>query len=132
VFITVILYFQLSYDWLHFGYSHKRRRRSGYPKCPDFEKTKRLEETWNRIKFWRRTAEIYECQNDCPVLQIDWFERHLMDIGVKEETYEYYRAKQNKKNEECLDEEKWSRMKEIEKKDQPNPRDSDDEVLDIE
>jgi hypothetical protein len=39
-----------------------------------------------------------------------------MDIGVKEETYEYYRAKQNKKNEECLDEEKWSRMKEIEKK----------------
>ncbi len=87
------------YDWLHFGYSHKRRRRAGYPECPDTEKTKRLEEAWNRIKFWQKTPDVYECQNDDPVLQIDWYERHLMDIGYMEETYEYYRAKQKKKSE---------------------------------
>jgi hypothetical protein len=46
--------FILSYDWLHFGYSHKRRRRAGYPECPDTEKTKRLEAAWNRIKFWQK------------------------------------------------------------------------------
>jgi hypothetical protein len=32
--------FPISYDWLLFGYSHKRRRRAGYPECPDTEKTK--------------------------------------------------------------------------------------------
>jgi hypothetical protein len=89
-----------------------------------------LEETWNRIKFWRKDPEIYECQNDDPVLQIDWYERHLMDIGVKEETYEYYRAKQNKKNEEFLDEEDWIEMKEREKK-QPREFDSEDSEISV-
>jgi hypothetical protein len=91
--------FVLSYDWFHFGYSHKRRRRAGYPGCPNTEKTKRLEAAWNRIKFWRKTPDVYECQNDDPVLQIDWYERHLMDIEYMEETYEYYRAKKIKSNE---------------------------------
>jgi hypothetical protein len=38
-----------------------------------------------------------------------------MDIGYMEETYEYYRAKQTKKNEEPLSEYQWARMKEEEK-----------------
>jgi hypothetical protein len=92
-------WFRSFYDWFHFGYSHKRRRRAGYPKCPDFEKTKRLEKAYNRIVFWKKAADIYECQNDNPILKIDWYERHLMDIGVKEETYEYYRAKKIISNE---------------------------------
>jgi hypothetical protein len=107
---------QSIYDWLHFGYSHKRRRRAGYPECPDFEKTKRLEAAWNRIKFWKETSDFYESQNDDPVLKIDWYERHLMDIGYMEETYEYYRAKKMKKNEEFLDEYDWIEMKNKEKK----------------
>jgi hypothetical protein len=52
----------------------------------------------------KKTPETYECQNDDPVLKIDWYERHLMDIGYMEETYEYYCAKKNKKNEEPLSE----------------------------
>jgi hypothetical protein len=38
-----------------------------------------------------------------------------MDIGYIEETYEYYRAKQTKKNEEVLDIYDWARMKRREK-----------------
>ncbi len=53
-----------------------------------------------------------------------------MDIGVKEETYEYYRAKQNKKNEEFLDEEDWIEMKEREKK-QPREFDSEDSEISV-
>jgi hypothetical protein len=118
-------WFRSFYDWLHFGYSHKRRRRAGYPKCPDTEKTKRLEAAWNRIKFWKKTPDTYECQNDDPVLQIDWYERHLMDIGDMEETYEYYYAKQTKKNEEPLSEYQWAWMKRREKN---QPREIDSET----
>jgi hypothetical protein len=89
-----------------------------------------LEETWNRIKFWRKDPQIYECQNDDPVLQIDWYERHLMDIGVKEETYEYYRAKQKKKNEEFLKEFQWRRMKEVEKN-QPRKVEVEDSEISV-
>jgi hypothetical protein len=35
-----------------------------------------------------------------------------MDIGYKEETYEYYRAKELKKKEEPLSKESWLEMKE--------------------
>jgi hypothetical protein len=96
------------YDWLHFGYSHKRRRRDGYP---DTGKTKRLEAAWNRIKFWKKKTKIYESQNDDPVLQIDWYERHLMDIGYQEETFEYFRAKKNRDDEESLEIFEWKKMK---------------------
>jgi hypothetical protein len=34
-----------------------------------------------------------------------------MDIGVMEETYEYYRAKKMKKNEEFLDNVDWQKIK---------------------
>ncbi len=48
--------------------------------------------------FWKKFPDVYLSMNDDPVLQIDWYDRHLMDIGVMEETYEYYRAKKIKRN----------------------------------
>jgi hypothetical protein len=50
-----------------------------------------------------------------PMLKINSYDRWLMDSGDDEETYEYYRAKQIKKNEELLNKEDWTRMKEEEK-----------------
>ncbi len=50
-----------------------------------------------------------------PMLKINPYDRLRMDHGNDEETYEYYRAKQIKKNEEFLNEEDWTRMKEEEK-----------------
>jgi hypothetical protein len=58
--------------------------------------------------FWKKFPDVYLSMNDDPVLKIDWYDRHLMDVGVMEETYEYYRAKKMKSNEEYLDIERWN------------------------
>ncbi len=45
-----------------------------------------------------------------PLLKIDLKHRRDMDIGSMEETYEYYRAKKIKKNEEFLNEKEWKKL----------------------
>jgi hypothetical protein len=49
------------------------------------------------------------------MLKINLRNRLRMDRGDKVETYEYYRAKQIKKNEELLNKEDWTKMKRREK-----------------
>jgi hypothetical protein len=90
-----------------YGHSYKRRRRSRYPSCPDDEIAKKIEILYRKFAFWDKIGDQYESQNDDPVLKIDWYERHLMDIGVKEVTIEYYRAK-------MLKIKRWSESDELE------------------
>ncbi len=79
---------------------------------------------WSKKNEWSKDDEDeYEKEEDKkipfrriePMLKINLRNRLRMDRGDKVETYEYYRAKQIKKNEELLNKEDWTKMKRREK-----------------